>query len=109
MPTSPPTLRGDDAVDAIPPNLAFNAVGVLTLLGWLFWMIATGRLVTRREHENRVGDKDKVIADKDAQIVMYRGASETKDAQLSELLEQGRLSIQLMEALEERSRRGESK
>lgn len=102
MPTSPPTLRGDDEVDAIPISLVGNGVGVLTLLGWLFWMLSTGRLVTRREHENR-------IADKDAQIVMWRAVSETKDAQNHELLEQGRLSVQFMEALEERARRGDSK
>ena len=103
MPTPLPALRGDDDVDAIPiPAALLNGVGVLTLLGWLFWMLATGRLVTRREHENR-------IADKDSQIAMWRATSETKDAQNAELMEHSRLSVQMWEALEARAREGGQK
>ena len=47
-------------MDAIPPAL-LSGGGVASLLGLLFWMLATGRLVTRREHDNRMADKDAQI------------------------------------------------
>jgi hypothetical protein len=64
-------------MDAIPPAL-LNGVGVAGLLVGLFWMLASGRIVTRREHEGRV-------ADKDAQIADLRKANDVKDAQLEKL------------------------
>ena len=97
MPTLTPQLRGDDEVDAIPTGLLGQGVGVLTLLGWLFWMLSTGRLVTRREHENRV-------ADKDSQIVMWKATAETNAAQRDEAQEHARLSVQLWTAIEQRSK-----
>lgn len=100
MPT-PPTLRGDDEVDAIPISLVGPGVGILSPLVWLFWMLATGRLVTRREHENR-------IADKDAQIAMWRASAETEAAQKAELLEHSRLSTQYWEVMAARAREGGS-
>ena len=57
MPTSTPTLRGDDDVDAISPAV-FNGVGVIALFGWLFFMVSRGNLVTRREHESVKQDRD---------------------------------------------------
>ena len=44
-------------MDAIPPAL-INGAGVVTLLVGLFWMIATGRVVTRREHDAVKEDRD---------------------------------------------------
>lgn len=35
---------------------AFNGVGVVALLGALFWLLATGRLVTRREADRIEAD-----------------------------------------------------
>lgn len=35
---------------------AFNGVGVLALLAGLFWLLATGRLVTRREADRIEAD-----------------------------------------------------
>ena len=61
----------------LPPAL-LNGVGVVGLLVGLFWMLATGRLVTRREHDGRV-------ADKDAQIADLRKANDVKDTQLEKL------------------------
>ena len=105
MPTRTPTLRGDDEVEPIGPA-AYGGVGaVITLLIFLYRALATGSIVTRREHENRIADKDKVIADKDAQIAMWKATADTKDAQNAELLEHSRLSVQLMQAIEARSRR----
>jgi hypothetical protein len=103
MPTQAITRGDDQMFDTIPPAL-LNGAGVITLLGWLYWMLASGRLVTRREHENRMADKDATIADKDEQIVMWRGTAETNAAQKQELLEQGRLSTQLLQAIEARAR-----
>jgi hypothetical protein len=44
-------------MESIPPAL-LNGVGVVGLLVVLFWMLATGRLVTRREHETVRADRD---------------------------------------------------
>src|SRR5690349_15553253 len=97
MPTpSPPTLRGDDTVDSLPVSIIGNGVGVLTLLGWLFLMLSRGALVTRREHENR-------IADKDAQIAMWRATAETNAAQRDVAQEHAGLSVQLWQAIEKRA------
>jgi hypothetical protein len=67
-------------------------------------MLATGRLITRREHEGRIADKDRQLADKDQQIVMWRAVGETSKAQSAELLEHSRLSVQLLQAIDARSR-----
>ncbi|WP_107768424.1 hypothetical protein [Nocardioides terrigena] len=44
-------------LEAIPPALV-NGVGVVGLVVILFWMLATGRLVTRREAEDIRADRD---------------------------------------------------
>jgi hypothetical protein len=92
LPTSPPTLRGDDDVDAIPPAL-LNGVGVGGLLAVLFWMLATGRLVTRREHEGRIADKDQVIATQERTIAV-------KDSQLEKLAVVGETAIRILSSVE---------
>ena len=92
MPTFTPTLRGDDEVDAIPPGL-LSGGGVATLLIWLFWMLATGRLVTRREHDNRMADKDAQIARQDRTI-------EVKDAQIEKLAVVGEAFLKIMTSVE---------
>ena len=38
---------------------AFNGVGVISVFAWLLWMIATGRLVTRRENDATVKRAEK--------------------------------------------------
>lgn len=54
---------GSDDVELTPAAIT-NGVGVISVTVWLLWMLATGRLVTRREHENRVGDlKDRITTD----------------------------------------------
>ena len=103
MPSPPTKLRGDDEVDATTA-LIVNGTGILVVLAGIYRSLSTGALVTRREHENRMADKDAQIADKDAQIVMWRAASDTEKAQTAELLEHSRLTVQLMQSLEARSR-----
>lgn len=43
--------------DLISPAM-FNGVGVVGLFAALFWMLATGRLVTRREVDDVRADRD---------------------------------------------------
>ena len=114
MATCAPTLlRGDDEVEQIPPAL-FNGVGVVGLLALAYWMLATGRLYTGASHREAMDAKneqiaevkanaDQRIADKDTQVVMWKAAFETKDAQGTELLEHSRLSVQLLQAIEKRA------
>lgn len=112
LPTpTPPTLRGTD-VD-IPPQLVGMA-GPAVMLAGLFWMLARDHLVTGPAHRREIATKDQQIADikascdqrvadKDAQVVMWRAVAETKDAQGTELLEHSRLSVQLLQAIERRA------
>jgi len=113
MPTCESTLlRGDGDVD-IPPGL-IQGIGVTGLVVALFWMLAKEVLVTGPAHRRELATKDEQIAevktnadlriaDKDAQVVMWKAAFETKDAQGMELLEHSRLSVQLLQAIEKRA------
>lgn len=114
MPTPTPTLRGDDEVESIPPALV-NGIGVVGLLVVLFWMLAKGHIYTGTSHreilaaKQRELDSDKEhyeqrIADKDAQIVLWRAVGETSQAQMTETLEHSRLSVQLLQAIEARAK-----
>lgn len=91
MPTQILTPHRGDDVD-LPPAL-LNGAGVVSLLVGLFWMIATGRLVTRREHDNRV-------ADKDAQIADLRKANDVKDAQIEKLSVVGETVAKVLQSIE---------
>jgi hypothetical protein len=66
-------------------------------------MLATGRLVTRREMDSRMADAEKRIADKDQQVVLWRGVGESSQAQKEELLEHSRLTVQLLQAIKARA------
>ena len=59
----------------VPPAL-LNGVGVGALLVLLFYMLATGRLVTRREHESRMADKDERIATQNKTIESLTAATQ---------------------------------
>ena len=75
-----------------------GAGGAPAMVALLWWMLAKGHLVTRREHDGR-------IADKDAQIVTWQAVATTSQAQMAELLEHSRMSVQLLTAIEERAKR----
>lgn len=107
------TARGDTDVE-IPPAL-FNGVGVVTLLVVLFYGLVKEHIVTGAAHRREIASKDeqlrvlaeaneKRIADKDAQIVMWRAVGETSQAQMTETLEHSRLSVQLLQAIEARAK-----
>lgn len=100
-------------MDAIPPAL-LNGVGVVGLLVGIYWALITERLVTGAAHRRELAAKDQQIAanerghdqrvaDKDAQIVMWRAVGETAQAQMAETLEHSRLSVQLLQAIEKRA------
>jgi hypothetical protein len=49
MPTQAITRGDDQMFDTIPPAL-LNGAGVITLLGWLYWMLASGVHATPAGH-----------------------------------------------------------
>lgn len=75
--------------DVVSPAL-LNGVGVVGLLVGLFWMLATGRLVTRREAD---------AIERRAESAEQRAAEAT--AQLTEMMEFARLGKQVINALDE--------
>ena len=100
-------------MDNIPSGLLTGG-GITGILVFLFWLLATGRLVTGAAHLRELATKDTVItelkaehdkrvADKDAQIIMWRAVGETSQAQMAETLEHSRLSVQLLQAIEKRA------
>jgi len=114
MPTCASTLlRGDDEVD-LPPAL-LQIAGPAAMLAGLFWMLSTDRLVTGPSHRRELAAKDAQIAsaeracdqrvaDKDSQVVMWRAVGETSQAQIFELLEHSRFTVQLLQAIEQRAK-----
>lgn len=72
--------------------LVGNAVGVTGLLVWLFWMLATGRLVTRREAD-----------EKDRRVTALHEALKNRDEQLTEALKHLSAENSLMAALHRRA------
>jgi len=75
------------------PAAAWNAGGALSMLAGLFWMLATGRIVTRREHEGRISDKDQVIATQAKTI-------EVKDNQLEKISIVGETALKILASVE---------
>lgn len=96
------TAPGDDDMDSlldVPPAIA-NGVGVVALLIGLFWMIARGSLVTRREHEARVGDLKE-------QNATLKTTVDVKDKQLQDLAVVGETVIKIMASVDELARKGQ--
>ena len=100
-------------MDNIPTGLLTGG-GITGILILLFWLLATGRLVTGAAHLRELATKDaqiaanermydQRIADKDTQIIMWRAVGETSQAQMAETLEHSRLSVQLLQAIEKRA------
>lgn len=71
----------------LTPEL-FNGVGVVALFGALFWMLATGRLVTRREADGITQRAERAEKTRDDLI-----------AQNTELMEMARLGQETFTAL----------
>lgn len=90
-------------LDGISAEL-IGALGPVGLLSLAVLAVLLGRLIPRATHEERVADKDRQIErlDKALETEVERGR--VRDEQFSELLEQSRLTVQLLQALEQRSR-----
>lgn len=88
-------------MDALTPEL-LNGTGVLALVVALFWMLATGRLVTRREADGIRKDRDEWHGAFTAEQANGRVMS----AQVTELLEHAKVTERLLGALSELSDRG---
>jgi hypothetical protein len=57
-------------MDAFPPGL-LNGVGVVSLCVFVTWLVLSGRLVSRKTHQDALdalATKDKQIAEKDVQL-----------------------------------------
>jgi hypothetical protein len=71
--------------------------GATALLTLAVILVLTGRLTPRSQVEA-------LRADKDAQIAMWRAVAETSQAQMGELLEHSRMTVQLLQAIEARTK-----
>ena len=81
-------------MEAIPPAV-YEIGGVLGLVVALFWLLATGRLVTRRELDQATHDRDEWRTEsriKDQEI-------QAKNDQLAHLAEVGRTVDAVLRAL----------
>ena len=80
-------------MDSIPLGVIANGVGVGALLVLLFWMLATGRLFTRRQYDDamHIGNE-------------WRTESRIKDAQIAEKDEQIRLLAEVGKTVEQLAR-----
>jgi len=95
------TDQGATVFDGIPIGFidGLGVVGVVLILGWL---LASGRLVTRREHEATVHDRDEWRAEsriKDQQI-------RERDEQLRHLSEVGETVEAIMRSIQTRAQEG---
>lgn len=73
--------------DALIATLA-NGAGVVGLLTGLFWMLATGRIVTRRENEATIADRD-----------MWRDTAQTLTPVVTKVLTEAETTNRLLRAL----------
>lgn len=86
--------------EAFTPEL-LNGTGVAALVVGLFWMLATGRLVTRREADTIKSDRDEWRA----AFVAEQANGRVLSSQVTELLEHARVTERLLGALSELSTR----
>lgn len=80
--------------EALPPGL-FEGIGVVGVVLLVFWLLWSGRLVTKRELDNIAHDRDEWRAEsriKDQQL-------QIKDDQLDHLAEVGRTVDSILHAI----------
>lgn len=89
----------------IPPAL-INPGGPIGLLLFVVGLVLTGRLVSRGVHEDRIRDKDqqitrleKTLDARDETIRVQNERMAVRDEQLSKLLAQSELTVQLLTSL----------
>lgn len=88
---------------AIPSGVAATG-GALSMLAALYWGIYRGAIYTGKSHDEIVHIKDEQIADAKSQVVLWRAVGETSQAQMAELLEHSRMSVQLLSAIDARGK-----
>jgi len=71
---------------------AVNGVGVIGLLAGLFWMLARGNLVTRREAQDLKDDRDR-----------WRVVAEVAVAQNNKLVDKSDLTLDILRSIDRRS------
>lgn len=75
------------------------------MLGGIYWMLATDRLVTGASHRRELAEKDQRIADRDAVIAKQDKVIEVKDEQLERLAVVGEAFLKIMAAIDALSKR----
>ena len=89
------------SLDGLPPGL-FEGIGVVGIVLLVFWLLWSGRLVTKRELDGVEHDRNEWRTEsriKDQQIQDQADQITTKDAQLAHLAEVGRTVEAIMRAL----------
>lgn len=107
-------------LDGLPVSALANGVGVVGVIVLIGYLVITDRLQPaarvrqmradyearaeqlRADFEGRLSD---VRADKDAQIVLWRAVAETAQAQTGELMENSRMTVDLLRSLNSRASR----
>lgn len=88
------------------PAVQFGALGLLLVV---VWMVISGRLVSRRVHEDRLADLRARLDESRAEVAEYKAAwlageraRHEQDNQLVELMELARTSNQAIQAMARR-------
>lgn len=83
-----------------------KGIVVLTVL-----LILLGRLIPSKRLDDQRADYERQLRDlrqdKDAQIVLWQATAQTAQAQVSELMEHGRMSVGILESFDRRAEGGE--
>lgn len=96
----------------LPAGL-LNGLGTVGLVLLIWWFLATGRFITRREADGIIHDRDEWRAEarlRDAELVVKNEQIAEKDRQLAHLSEVGHAVESVMTAIQaqHRDRREES-
>lgn len=75
-------------MDGFPVGTVLDGIGTAGLLIWLFWMLSTGRLVTRRENDATIADRD-----------MWRETAQTLTPVVTKVLSESETTNRLLRAL----------
>jgi hypothetical protein len=82
----------------IPPAL-IGTGGPVGLIAFVVLLVLVGRLVPRKMHEERIGDKDQQIVYLQQTVQVRDEQAAVRDEQLQKLLTNSDLTVQLLRAL----------
>ena len=93
-------------LDGFPTELLTGGgvVGLITAFGWA---LARGLIVTRREHDNRIGDKDAQIAYLRETLATRDQEAAVRSEQIGKLLTNTDLTVQLLQGVHREATRGD--